>query len=155
MNRKRFILIFSVVSVFVLHMNAQTAIAVAPVSQGRVMQAIQLVRSARGANAKVDAAQKLRNVVLAADQNAIDDKTVHALASLLECRNDAIRYWIAEALGHFGTRAKFAVPKPRAILDERECMIAETSSVPMIRDTLECIGEPAPVRKCDHYILPK
>ena len=56
-RRKRFILIFSVVLVFILLLNAQTALALAPDSQGRVVQAIQLVRRARGANAKVDAAQ--------------------------------------------------------------------------------------------------
>lgn len=93
--------------------------------------------------------------MLATNPNAIDDKTVHAIASLLEAREEGIRYWVAEALGHFGVRAKFAVPKLRAILAERECMIAETSSVSMIRDTLERIGEPAPERKCDHYIVPK
>ena len=58
--------------------------------------------------------------MLATYPNAIDDGTVHAVASLLKYRNDAIRYWIAEALGHFGARAKFAAPKLRAILDERE-----------------------------------
>jgi hypothetical protein len=93
--------------------------------------------------------------VLATDQNEINDRTVHAVASLLEYKNEAISYWVAEALGHFGARAKFAAPELRAILDERECVIAETSSVPMIRDTLKRIGEPAPERKCDHYILPK
>jgi hypothetical protein len=153
-NRKRFILNFSLVIVLAHAIIAQTALGVAPTSQRRVVEAIQLVRSARGANKKVDAAQKIRNAVLAVDPNAIDDETVHAIASLLDYRNDAIRYWIAEALGHFRARAKFAAPKLRAILNERECIIAETSSISMIRDTLEKIGEPAPERKCAHHIVP-
>jgi hypothetical protein len=154
MNRKMLLLIFSVAAVLVF-VNAKTAFARVPDSKQRVVRAIRLVRSARGANAQVDAAQELRNIVLATDSSAIDDETVHSIASLLEFKNEAVRYWIAEALGHFGARAKFAVPRLRAILDERECMIAETSSVSMIRDTLERIGEPAPERKCGHYILPK
>jgi len=148
-------MIFPVIIVFIFLMNAHAAIAGVSDSQKQVVQAIQLVRSAKGAIARDNAARQLRNVVLATDPTTIDDETIHAIASLLQAREESIRYWIAEALGHFGARAKFAVPKLRAILDERECMIAETSSVGMIRDTLERIGEPAPERKCDHYILPK
>jgi hypothetical protein len=117
--------------------------------------AIRLVRNAKGSNAKVDAAEHLRDEILATDASVIDDRTIHSVASLLDFNNDAISYWIVEALGHFGARARFAAPKLRSILDERECMVAESSSVSMVRDTLERIGEPAPERKCDHYTLPK
>jgi hypothetical protein len=147
--------IFTVIVVFVLLMSRQIATASAPDSKQRIIRAIELVRSAKGANAKVDAAQQLRNLVLATEADSIDDGTIHSVASLLDFNNEAIRYWIAEALGHFGARAKFAVPKLQAILSERECVVAETSSASMVRRTLENIGEPAPERKCDHYILPK
>jgi hypothetical protein len=147
--------IFTVIVVFVLLMSGQIATASVPNSKQRIIRAIELVRSAKGANAKVDAAQQLRNLVLATEANSVDDGTIHSVASLLDFNNEAIRYWIAEALGHFGARAKFAAPKLQAILSERECVVAETSSASMVRKTLENIGEPAPERKCDHYILPK
>jgi hypothetical protein len=155
MSRRRFSVIFTVIVVFALLMSGQIATARVPNSEQRIVRAIERVRSAKGANAKVDAAQQLRNLVLATDAASIDDGTIHSVASLLDFNNEAIRYWIAGALGHFGTRARFAAPRLRAILAERECVVAETSSVSMVRDTLERIGEPAPARKCDHYILPK
>lgn len=154
MKRRLPCLIFSLVSVLIV-VSVRSASAQAPNPNQRIARAIRLIRSSRGVNAQVDAAQGLRNIVLTTDPRTIDDETVHSIASLLEFRNDAIRYWTAEALGHFGARAKFAAPKLRAILDERECVVAETSSVSMIRDTLERIGEPAPERKCDHHIRPK
>jgi hypothetical protein len=154
MTRRLLCLVVSLMSVLIV-VSVRNASAQAPNPHQRIARAIRLIRSSRGANAQVDAAQGLRNTVLATDPTTVDDETVHSIASLLEFRNDAIRYWTAEALAHFGVRAKFAAPKLRAILDERECAVAETSSVSMIRDTLERIGEPAPERKCDHYILPK
>jgi hypothetical protein len=155
MRRRHFSLIFTVIVVFVLLLSRQIATASVPDSEQRIIRAIELVRSAKGANAKVDAAQQVRNLVLATEASSIDDATIHSIASLLKLNNEAIRYWIAEALGHFGARAKFAAPKLRAILSERECVVAETSSASMVRKTLQRIGEPAPVRKCDHYTLPK
>lgn len=155
MRRTHFSVIFTVIVVLFLILSRQIAAASVPDSRQRIVRAIELVRSAKGANAKVDAAQQLRNLVLATEANSIDDRTIHSVASLLDLNNEAIRYWIAEALGHFGARAKFAAPRLRAILSERECVVAETSSAPMVRKTLEDIGEPAPERKCDHYILPK
>jgi hypothetical protein len=154
MKRRLICLVFSLVSVLIV-VSVRSASAQFPNPNQRIARAIRLIRSSRSANAQVDAAQGLRNIVLDTDPRTVDDETVHSIASLLEFRNDAIRYWTAEALGHFGARAKFAAPKLRAILDERECVVAETSSVSMIRDTLEHIGEPASERKCDHYILPK
>lgn len=155
MNRRQFATMLTLVATFIFFISAPPAAALVPQSQRAVLPAIQRVRNAKGINAKVDAAEQLRGTVLATDPRAVDDRTIHEVASLLDYNNEAIRYWIAEALGHFGVRSKFAVPKLRAILDERECMIAETSSVSMIRDTLERIGEPAPERKCEYYILPK
>lgn len=93
--------------------------------------------------------------MLASRAGEIDDPTIHDLASLLDIRLDSIRYWIAEALGHFDSRAQFAAPELRRILAEEECVIAETSSQDMIRQTLERIGSPVPAKKCDHYILPR
>jgi hypothetical protein len=154
-NRTCITQILSLIVILILSVSAHSSFALASASQRQVVQAIQIFRSAKGPNEKVHAAEQVRNQVFATDTNSIDDRTLHAVASLLESDNDAVRYWIADALGHFSARAKFVVPKLRAILDERECMIAETSSVGIIRDALERIGEPAPERKCDRYILPK
>jgi HEAT repeat protein len=154
-NRQRVLQTLPLVTIFILFVSVHSTFARSSAPQRQVVQAIRVFRSAKGAIARDNAARQLRDVVFAADPKTIDDETIHAMASLLQSREESVRYWIAEALGHFGVRAKFAVPQLRAILDERECMIAETSSVGMIRDTLERIGEPAPQRKCDHYILPK
>jgi hypothetical protein len=132
-----------------------TCAAHAKTAQSDVLHAIREVRKTTGPNEKMDAAEHLRDVVLAADANDIDDQAIHALASLLDIHLDSVRYWVAEALGHFGPRAKFAAPKLRRILSAEECVIAETSSEDMVRQTLERVGSPVPARKCDHAILPK
>ena len=132
-----------------------TAIAKVQDSQGQILHAVDRVWRAKGANAMGIAAEHLRNTILVTDPKAIDDRTIHAIASLLEIQNEGIRYWVVESLGHFGPHAKFVSPKLLNILKKRECVIAETSSVPMIRDTLERIGTPAPERKCDHFVLPE
>jgi len=122
-NQKRIMQILSLVIAFIFFVNAHPTFARASASQRQVVRAIQVFRSAKGVIARDNAARQLRNVVLAADPRTIDDETIHAIASLLQAREESIRYWIAEALGHFGARAKFAVPKLRTILDERECVI--------------------------------
>ena len=155
MYREHRRIFFTLFVALVLFLAAPTAFARVPDSQLRIARAIQLVRSAEGSNSRVDAAEQLRNLVFGTDASGIDDGTIHAVASLLEFNNDATRYWIAEALGHFGSRASFAVPKLLSILKEEECVIKETSSEGVIRDTLERIGQPAPREKCKHYLSPK
>jgi hypothetical protein len=97
----------------------------------------------------------MRGIVLSTDPNVIDDRAIRSLVSLLDLQNDATRYWVAEAIGHFGSRARFASPKLLDFLNKRECVIAETSSVSMIRSTLERIGTPEPERNCMVLINPK
>jgi len=129
--------------------------AVAPAHQIDVVHAIRRVRVISGPNEKTAAAEHLRDIVLTTRASDIDNQTIRALASLLSIRLGAVRYWVAEALGHFGPRAQFVAPKLRRILAESECVISETSSEDMIRDTLERIGSPAPPKRCDSYIFPK
>jgi hypothetical protein len=129
--------------------------AVSPAHQIDVVHAIRRVREISGPNEKTAAAEHLRDIVLTTRASDIDDQTIHAMASLLSIRLGSVSYWVTEALGHFGPRANFVAPKLRRILAESECVISETSSEDMIRDTLERIGSPAPPKKCDRYILPK
>lgn len=154
MKRATLIAKTTVLILFALRVPALTAVAQISKTQQQVVKAVRYVWHAKGANQQVDAAQALRDIVLATDPITIDDRTIHTVASLLVLQNDATRYWVVEALGHFGSRARFVSPTLLRILNQRECMISETSSAPMIRDTLEQIGTPAPDRKCDHYLLP-
>ena len=155
MKRANFPARTAALALFVLSMPILTATAQISNTQHHVVHAVRNVWRAKGANQQVDAAQALRDIVLGADPTTIDDRTIHTVASLLVLKNDGIRYWVVEALGHFGPRARFISPTLLEILNKRECMISETSSVSMIRDTLAHIGTPAPDRKCDHYLLPQ
>jgi len=120
-----------------------------------ILEAVQRVQLAHDANHQVAAAEHLRTVTLETNSQLVGDREIHAIASLVDDRNDAVTYWVAEALGHFGQRARFIAPTLTEILDRRECMIAETSSVDMIRNTLKQIGSPAPPQNCSHYTLPR
>ena len=148
--------VFSAVTVAILFtfLRAPAIAAGTSNSQLRIAQDVRSVWRTKKINAKVDATKRLRGLVLATPSSEVDDQTIHSIASLLQIKNEAIRYWVAEALGHFGQRAKFAAPELIAIVNERECMIEQTSSLPRIRDTLAKIGSPVPERKCDHYIRP-
>src|SRR5580658_9911132 len=101
-----------------------------------VLHSIRRVRRTTGPNERTAAAEHLRDIVLATRAGEIDDPTIHDLASLLDIRLDSVRYWIAEALGHFDSRAQFAAPELRRILAGEECVIAESSSQDMIRQIL-------------------
>jgi hypothetical protein len=151
MKQKFYIRVLIVLAVLIVFVHASAAVASVSDSQ-QIIQAVARVRSAKGAYEKVREVKAMRGTVLLIAPDAINDRAMHAVASLLDYKNDAIRYWVVEALGHFGSRAKFVAPKLLKILKAQECVIAETSSVQMIRDTMERIGTPAPPeRKCAHF----
>ncbi|WP_425601530.1 hypothetical protein [Dyella humicola] len=63
-------------------------------------------------------------------------------------QDDAIRGWIAGALGQLGPRAKRAVPALVKALEDRPCENAPAVSASAIRLAIRRIGEPVPNIPC-------
>ncbi len=99
--------------------------------------------------ARSNAAEHLASLTKHIDPSAIDDVTLGDLIALLDIPDDAVRAWVAGALGYIGPRAHAAVPKLLKILPEVDCVQLEqmglTSAQP-IRYALKRIDgkEPPP-----------
>ncbi len=121
-------------------------------SDKRISKAVRAVRDAKTQRAAFEAAKRLADVVNKSDLASVHDITIQALPSLLETKNDGVRFWVASALACFGPRAKFAVPKLLEVLKESDCLRSDTSSSMPIRLALERIGVPVPpAQTCEHY----
>jgi hypothetical protein len=123
-------------------------------STNLVIKEVRAVQRSSNAGKQIAAAEKLRNTAYQVDEAELDDRTIHTVASLLAVNNDGVRYRVADALGRFGTRARFAGPKLLEILKRQDYVIVETTSIFMIRRTPKGIGTPPPPRKCDRYSIP-
>jgi len=111
---------------------------------------IAAVRAETTVREQIDAAQKVAYLVKDSDLGNVDEATLHDLASLLDTSNDGVRFWVAGALGYFGGRAMFSVPKLLEILPEVDCQeLRGLNSAPAIRLALERIGATPPPRNCD------
>lgn len=123
------------------------------VSSEQLSAMISAVRAETDVNRQELAARKIPPLVTGADLSGVDTKTLDELASLFESPNDAVRLWVAAALGSFGGRATFAVPKLLAVLPEVDCAtLRGLNSAGAIRLAVERItGESPPPTDCPRY----
>jgi len=80
---------------------------------------------------------------------AIDDRTISTIVSLLDAPDDSVRYWVARSRGNFGPRASMAAPKLKQLLAEAECIEFGKNSAGGIRLALEQMGMTPPPRNCE------
>jgi hypothetical protein len=95
-------------------------------------------------NARTNAAERLADLTRGADPNNVDDKTLTDLISLLNFREDSVRFWVAASLGNLGPRAKVAVPKLLELLPAADCLNGSITSAATIREALKKIGATLP-----------
>jgi len=111
----------------------------------KLEQTVQAVRSAGSPMEQIKSAQHLAELTKGVAPSSVSDATVSDITSLLDMPEDAVRGWVAAALGHLGRRAKLAVPKLLALLPEADCMQGDLTSAASIRPALKRMGvEPPP-----------
>jgi hypothetical protein len=87
-----------------------------------------------------NAAEHLYRLTRGKNSKKVDDKTIGDIASLLDVRDDSVRYWVAMCLGNFGPRARMAAPKLQALLAEVHCIQGSKTSASGIRFALVQMG---------------
>lgn len=108
-------------------------------------QTVRTVKSAESLVEQIKAAQHLAELTKGVAPSSVDSATISDIASLLDMPEDAVRGWVAAALGHLGHRAKVAAPKLLALLPEADCMQGDLTSAASIRPALKRMGvEPPP-----------
>ncbi len=112
----------------------------------QIRETITKVRTGKTIDARADAAEHLCDLIRRVDPKDVDDGTVADLVSLLDSPNDAVRAWVAAALGHLGPRARTAAPALLKLLPAADCLWGEVTSAGSIRAALERIGVKPPPR---------
>lgn len=111
----------------------------------KLERAVRTVRSAGSPMEQTRAAQHLAELTKGVKPSSVDDTTISDMTSLLDMQEDAVRGWIAAALGHLGRRGRVAVPKLLALLPEADCLQGDLTSAASIRPALKRMGvEPPP-----------
>lgn len=94
-------------------------------------------------------AKRLATLTKKIDPNAIDDKTLKNLTSLLNEPEDSVRFWVTVSIGNLGPRAKEAVPALLKDIREMDCTLGEVTSAGSARVALKRIGvAPPPLTNC-------
>jgi len=116
-----------------------------PMLNSKLEETVRAVKSAGSPMEQIRAAQHLAELTKGVPALSVDDATVSDITSLLDMPEDAVRGWVAAALGHLGRRAKVAAPKLLALLPEADCMQGDLTSAASIRPALKRMGvEPPP-----------
>jgi hypothetical protein len=107
------------------------------------------ISTERTYGARAATSEHLAQLTRSIDPENVDDKTLGRMVSLLDSPDDAVRAWVAVALGHLGPRAKLAIPKLLSILPKSDCLYESLSSAPAIRVAIARIGgSPPPPPNC-------
>jgi hypothetical protein len=96
-----------------------------------------------------EATEELSHLTRRMSPNAVSDQAIGDLISLLDIRDDSVRYWVARSLGNLGPRASAAVPSLKRLLVEVDCLQGSKTSASGIRFALTQMGvtKPPPARK--------
>jgi HEAT repeat protein len=105
------------------------------------------IKNEPSVNARTEDARQLADQVRRSEL-AVSDADIELLADMLSDTDDAVRYWIAMALGYIGPRAQRAVPALEKALQEIQCVHASKTSAEAIRLALTRIGATMPHHDC-------
>ena len=115
----------------------------------QLMETIAKINTGKTLLIRTQAAEDLFKLTSKQHQ-AIDDRTISTIVSLLDAPDDSVRYWVARSLGNFGPRASMAAPKLKQLLAEAECIEFGKNSAGGIRLALEQMGITPPPRNCEN-----
>jgi hypothetical protein len=146
----RFPRLFSAALCFVL--SAVPGIAQAgggPALMKQVKETMAKVRSDKTVDARTEAAKNLAGLTQKISSQEVTEALVTDITSLLDSRDDSVRYWVATTLGNLGPDAKAAVPKLEEMLPKADCINGAITSASGIRYALTKMGvKPPPPLKC-------
>ena len=115
----------------------------------QLQETMEKVRNGNSLAVRAEAARQLEKLTEGIAPQKVDDQTLAELVSLLDSRDDPVRYWVAVALGDLGPRAKMAIPKLLKVLVEVDCLVGALTSAAAIRGALKRIGQtPPPMPNC-------
>ena len=77
-------------------------------------------------------------------------QSIAEIESLLDIRDDEVKYWTARALGNIGPGAKSAIPKLKSMLIKSDCLKGSVTSASAIRVALTKLGEREPPHAICH-----
>jgi hypothetical protein len=109
-----------------------------------VRQTIAAVRTSGSVTTRTKAAEHLASMTEGNNGNKIDGNTIADVISLLDAKDDSVRYWVAITLGNIGPRANGAVPQLEKILGAIDCLQADKTSAQGIRYALTRMGVTPP-----------
>jgi HEAT repeat protein len=109
--------------------------------------AIRALKEPGDRKRRVTQAETLSALVQRCPAAASGAGTVQELASLLGDPEDAVRFWVAGALGFIGPKAAAAIPALEKALDERKGAMGSLTSVEAIRVALERIRRSPKIRR--------
>jgi hypothetical protein len=118
----------------------------------QIQETIAKIRATKGppSMARTDAAEHLSDLTERINPAEVDDKTIEAMASLLDTSDCSVLGWVAGALGNLGPRAKVVAPKLLTILPKLECLNLDLNPAAAIRVALKRMGvNPPPKPKCN------
>ena len=125
-----------------------TDAAAAKSNQRQLADTIAKVRTGEPSAAQ-EAAEQLSHLTRRMSPNAVSDQAVADLISLLDIRDDSVRYWVARSLGNLGPRASASVPSLKRLLAEVDCLQGSKTSASGIRFALTQIGVTTPPPACE------
>jgi hypothetical protein len=105
-------------------------------NQRQLADTIAKVRTGEPSAAR-EAAEELSHLTHRMSPNAVSDQAVADLISLLDIRDESVRYWVARSLGNLGPRASAAVPSLKRLLAEVDCLQGSKTSASGIRFALK------------------
>jgi len=117
-------------------------------NQRQLADTIAKVRTDEPSAAR-EAAEHLSHLTRRMSPNAVSNQSVAGLISLLDIRDDSVRYWVARSLGNLGPRASAAVPSLKRLLPEVECLQGSKTSASGIRFALTQMGATTPPPACE------
>ncbi|GAO38347.1 hypothetical protein SCH01S_14_00110 [Sphingomonas changbaiensis NBRC 104936] len=109
-----------------------------------ISSAAEQVRISATMNERVEAARDLAILTSRMNRADVSEDDVALLISMLDTKDDAVRFWVAAALGNLGPSATAAVPKLQMLLPETDCLDGAVTSAAAIRGALRKIGAEVP-----------
>lgn len=116
----------------------------------QINETIAQVRSGKTTEARRKAAERLESLTQRVRKKVISQMLVDDIASLLNSRDDSVRYSTVVSLGNLGPAAKSAAPKLLKLLPKEDCVNGAITTAGAIRYALVRMGiKPPPPPDCE------
>ena len=105
---------------------------------------ISSIKDSRDVDFQGDEAEKLFFLLKDRKCDGLDKETIKEIISLLDVRNDGVRFWTVRVLGRIGPCGRAAIPKLKQIVPQADCWPGGKTSASDIREILNRFGERSP-----------